>query len=199
MSLWDEDIVEAGVRIAMFKSLISVPEDRSDDVEIAAGIITAEIIEWEVNQPESEEDVRNKLEDIIDVINELSNEEDEVSELIKQLFSLVNDLNGEDEDEGEDLLPGECEMCERQGPTTRHHVHPLKVHDYAINHLGRTKQQCHDTIGICRPCHNMVHKLADHKTLAEKYNTIEKLLAEPFIFKFVNWVKTQKIKGPLRG
>eukprot|EP01060_Flectonema_neradi_P030467 TRINITY_DN443_c0_g1_i1.p1 TRINITY_DN443_c0_g1~~TRINITY_DN443_c0_g1_i1.p1 ORF type:complete len:213 (+),score=53.75 TRINITY_DN443_c0_g1_i1:49-639(+) len=195
MSSWVEEDVEAGVRIAMFKSLISVPEDRSDDVEIAVGIISAEVIEWEAKQPETEDDVRTRLEDIIDVITDLSCEEDEISSLITELHGLISDLNGEEVDEREDLLSGECEMCEREAPITRHHVHPLKVHDYAINHLGRTKKECHFTIGICRPCHNMVHKLADHKTLAEKFNTTEKILADPSIYKFVCWAKNQKVKG----
>eukprot|EP01106_Pelomyxa_sp_JSP_P007950 TRINITY_DN22883_c0_g1_i1.p2 TRINITY_DN22883_c0_g1~~TRINITY_DN22883_c0_g1_i1.p2 ORF type:complete len:183 (+),score=67.03 TRINITY_DN22883_c0_g1_i1:96-644(+) len=71
----------------------------------------------------------------------------------------------DDEDEGELLKDGECELCEREMPLTKHHVIPKELHPRYLK-KGFTKRVLNEGIFICRPCHNAVHSFFDHKTLA---------------------------------
>lgn len=48
---------------------------------------------------------------------------------------------------------------------------------------------------ICRQCHSAVHRTHDNMTLALSYNTVEKLLDDPAIYKFAKWASTQRPKG----
>lgn len=48
------------------------------------------------------------------------------------------------------------------------------------------------TCDICRPCHTQVHKLHDHMVLAERYNTVERLLTDSAVLKFCKWNSKQK-------
>lgn len=68
-----------------------------------------------------------------------------------------------------------CEMCEREMRLTRHHLIPKAVHSkYRLK--GFTREELSNCALICRGCHNAVHHFFSEKELAEKYNTIEKLL-----------------------
>jgi len=44
---------------------------------------------------------------------------------------------------------------------------------------------------ICRQCHNAVHNLIDNKTLAQSFNTVDKLMAHEGIRKAVAYVSRQ--------
>jgi hypothetical protein len=48
------------------------------------------------------------------------------------------------------------------------------------------------TAALCRPCHNCIHANHDNMELAEKFNTIEKLLGDERIYKFCKWQNKQK-------
>lgn len=48
------------------------------------------------------------------------------------------------------------------------------------------------TAALCSPCHNCVHANHDNMELAEKFNTIEKLLGDERIYKFCKWQNKQK-------
>lgn len=48
------------------------------------------------------------------------------------------------------------------------------------------------TAALCRPCHNCVHANHDNMELAEKFNTIEKLLGDERIYRFCKWQNKQK-------
>eukprot|EP00755_Sulcionema_specki_P004393 Sspe_Gene.29965::Locus_14524_Transcript_1_1_Confidence_1.000_Length_847::g.29965::m.29965 len=147
--------------------------------------------------PQNADEMRRRMENagIDSILVEMNAEPDEVADLWEELCSSIQALTKEEEDdEGEALLPGECELCERSMPITRHHVHPKMVWDWAMKKLGKTKEECCSTIGVCRPCHNAIHRMADHKTLAEKYYTRELLLAAPAIQKFVAWAAKQKVR-----
>eukprot|EP01063_Lacrimia_lanifica_P034543 TRINITY_DN640_c3_g1_i1.p1 TRINITY_DN640_c3_g1~~TRINITY_DN640_c3_g1_i1.p1 ORF type:complete len:201 (+),score=82.41 TRINITY_DN640_c3_g1_i1:50-652(+) len=195
MVSWCEEDVEEGVASCVARSLLSVAE--GDDMDCMVESVVAEVVDW-MDSGRQVEDYRAALDDagLMDMLVDMACEEDELSDLCEALSELVDDLRREPE-EGDELGPGQCEMCEREAPITRHHVHPLKVHAYCTTHLKMTRGQLHETIGICRPCHNMVHRFADHKTLAEKYDSVEKLLAVPQLMKFVEWVQRQKVKPRL--
>ncbi len=48
------------------------------------------------------------------------------------------------------------------------------------------------TIAICRPCHSAVHRAHDAPTLAERFTTVEELLADETIARFVAWARKQR-------
>jgi len=48
------------------------------------------------------------------------------------------------------------------------------------------------TCDICRPCHNTVQRLHNEMELAERYNTVEKLLTDKDVVKFCMWANKQR-------
>lgn len=48
---------------------------------------------------------------------------------------------------------------------------------------------------ICRQCHSAVHRTHDNMTLALSFNTVDKLIADPAIYKFAKWASSQRPKG----
>ena len=61
----------------------------------------------------------------------------------------------------------------------------------AQRHMAR--QMLQRVCLICRQCHTAVHRTHDNMTLAVEYNTIDKLIQEPAIYKFCKWASKQKI------
>jgi hypothetical protein len=49
----------------------------------------------------------------------------------------------------------------------------------------------HQTIDICRPCHDHIHRSYDNRTLALQFNTLNKLMNDPTIFKYAKWASRQ--------
>ena len=49
----------------------------------------------------------------------------------------------------------------------------------------------HQTIDICRPCHNHIHRSYDNRTLSMQFNTLDKLLNDPTISKYAKWASRQ--------
>jgi len=75
-----------------------------------------------------------------------------------------------------------CNLCNRDVETlTRHHLTPKA--------RGGSKG---DTIKVCLSCKDMVHQLIPNKELDRNYDTLEKLLANPKIQKYVKWISNKK-------
>lgn len=89
-------------------------------------------------------------------------------------------------DEDED---GECEICARTMPLTRHHLTPRVTHE-KYKKQGCTDEFLNTCALICRQCHNAVHRFKDNWTLAAEYNTVEKLMATPHMQKWATWAAT---------
>ncbi|KAH3762046.1 hypothetical protein Pelo_6106 [Pelomyxa schiedti] len=104
-----------------------------------------------------------------------------------------DDDDDEDEEEGEILGEGECELCEREMPLTKHHVIPRQVHERYVK-KGWKKKVLNQGIMICRPCHNAVHNFWDNKTLAQSYNTVETLLDTEQMQKWIPYIRKQKLR-----
>jgi hypothetical protein len=49
-----------------------------------------------------------------------------------------------------------------------------------------------ETVGLCRQCHNAIHKFFGEKELGKRLNTLDKLREEPAIARFVMWVRKQR-------
>lgn len=73
-----------------------------------------------------------------------------------------------------------CQICKRNTPENkieRHHLIPKTK--------GGAKLDC---INVCCNCGDMLHKLFENKQLAKEYNTLEKILANEDMQKWVKWI-----------
>lgn len=98
-------------------------------------------------------------------------------------------------EDGEILGEDCCLVCERVMRLTRHHLIPRQTH-HSIQKKNKskkeaaeiiTKEQCNQTIAICRLCHSTIHRLFTNIELARTYNTLEALLSDERFFKYAQW------------
>jgi hypothetical protein len=86
-------------------------------------------------------------------------------------------------------------MCGQERVLTKHHLIPCAVHSkgrFQKRHKKKEMQQ--RGINVCKLCHDGIHDLIpDEKELAEKYNTLEALLADERIQRHIKWSRKQKI------
>jgi hypothetical protein len=77
-----------------------------------------------------------------------------------------------------------CPLCSRPlaDPISRHNLIPLSQGGSGEGSLAMHKV-----------CHNKVHSLFNEKELARTYNTLEKILAQEDVQKFVAWVKKKPL------
>lgn len=123
-----------------------------------------------------------------------------ISDQIFAIISAAKHSSHEDEDEGEDFGSNECQLCERTMPLTFHHLYPKKVHRRMERRKGARseafgipKDQLHTCgIMICRPCHSMVHRTFDHRTLAEELNSLHALRDHPKMIAWISYASRQK-------
>ncbi|CAM9561845.1 unnamed protein product [Choristocarpus tenellus] len=117
--------------------------------------------------------------------------DDMLRDILKR-FPIVPSGDNDDDDKTEsDTQPGCCSMCERHMPLTRHHVMPRSSHK-RYKKKGYSDEFLARTISICRPCHSAIHRTHDALTLAERFRTVESLLADEGIGRFVAWASKQK-------
>ncbi|ORZ41685.1 hypothetical protein BCR44DRAFT_39274 [Catenaria anguillulae PL171] len=108
-------------------------------------------------------------------------------------FSFPDD---QDDNEDQGYPPGHCELCTR-GPMrlTFHHLIPRKTHAKMLKKGLFTKDEMHSRGAmVCRPCHNTIHRFFDHETLATERNTIEKLLEDDRVQRWVEYQSKQVVR-----
>lgn len=115
----------------------------------------------------------------------------------------------DDEGGGEVDQQGGCELCGRQLRLTFHHLVPKETHGRYIGKglppgvagaaaaKGMAPEPsrtflCHFGAVLCRFCHATVHRFAPNDVLAEQFNTLEKLQAQPAIERFVAYASRQR-------
>ena len=77
-----------------------------------------------------------------------------------------------------------CQLCGCVTNLTRHHLIPAsKCH----NKYKQIKNEESNWIWICRQCHDFLHSEYDNNELRDNLNTLEKLLADEKIMKFIHW------------
>mmetsp|Transcript_14530 Transcript_14530/g.29046 ORF Transcript_14530/g.29046 Transcript_14530/m.29046 type:complete len:284 (-) Transcript_14530:61-912(-) len=115
----------------------------------------------------------------------------------------IQDIAFDEEDDSSDKC-GSCPFCEREMPLTFHHLIPKATHT-AMKKLANSKYLPDPTeepttaylnshgVDICRPCHSQVHRCENNLTLAQQYNTTEKLLAHPGIQRWIVYARKQKL------
>jgi 5-methylcytosine-specific restriction endonuclease McrA len=84
-----------------------------------------------------------------------------------------------------------CAMCGRERQLTFHHLIPRKNHKNKWFKKKYTKEALHQGVDVCRSCHNKIHQVFDEKELGKEYNTLEKIMSNEDIQRFVEWVKKQ--------
>ena len=92
-------------------------------------------------------------------------------------------------------MENKCELCEREETTTSHHLIPKQVHSKNWCKKKHTKDEMKNSrADLCRDCHPMVHQYFSHAELGREYYTVELLLANERVGKFVKFVKKQNKK-----
>lgn len=74
-----------------------------------------------------------------------------------------------------------CPLCDREIPDDQIEQH----------HLVPKSKGGKLTVALHRVCHRQIHALFSDGELAKKFSTIDALLEDPAIEKFVSWVKTK--------
>jgi hypothetical protein len=77
-----------------------------------------------------------------------------------------------------------CPLCGRElaDPTARHNLIPLSQGGSGEN-----------TLLLHKVCHAKVHSLFNEKELARTYSSMEKILENEDILKFVGWIKKKPL------
>lgn len=79
-----------------------------------------------------------------------------------------------------------CTLCRRTAPSSgcieKHHLVPQR-------------RGPKDTISVCVDCGNQIHMLFTNNKLRYKYNTVEALLSDERVQKWIKWVRKRKEFG----
>ena len=88
-----------------------------------------------------------------------------------------------------------CALCGREGqPKTFHHLIPRHCHRKKrfLREFSREEMRTRG-LWLCEACHSGIHDLiSDEKLLGWEFNTRERLLEHPAIWKHIEWVRKQK-------
>ncbi|MDP5460662.1 HNH endonuclease [Alishewanella sp. SMS8] len=85
-----------------------------------------------------------------------------------------------------------CQLCQRQTLLTFHHLIPRKMHRRSRFNKKYSKAELQQGVYLCRLCHKAIHKQYDEITLAQRFNTLELLLADDAIQRHLQWAAKQK-------
>ncbi len=87
-----------------------------------------------------------------------------------------------------------CELCEcEEEELTKHHLIPKKLHRKNWVKKIYTTDQLHQTISLCKNCHQEIHRFIPHNDMGKTFNTLSSLLSHPQVSKYVKWRK-KKLK-----
>ncbi|KAI0844906.1 hypothetical protein F5Y00DRAFT_185667 [Daldinia vernicosa] len=89
-----------------------------------------------------------------------------------------------------------CELCGRDWvPLSYHHLIPRFVHDKAVKRGWHRAEDLENVAWLCGACHRFVHRFAGHEELARRYYTVELLMGEEGVRRWVDWVGRLRWKG----
>ncbi|KAI8806390.1 hypothetical protein BJ742DRAFT_855160 [Cladochytrium replicatum] len=126
--------------------------------------------------------------------------------LCDKIFESIGEVYADDEDDDdaqtdnqneedyEEIPPGVCAICDRFQPLTFHHLIPKSEHSTTMQKKkGMTKEQLGSHgVDICRPCHTAVHRLYSNRDLADRFDTLDKLLEDEKVRRWANWASRQR-------
>ncbi|KAI1207545.1 uncharacterized protein F4807DRAFT_181679 [Annulohypoxylon truncatum] len=89
-----------------------------------------------------------------------------------------------------------CELCGRDWINlSYHHLIPRFVHAKAVRRGWHREEDLQNVAWLCGACHRFVHRFAGHEELARKYYTVELLMEEEGVKRWVDWVGRLRWKG----
>ncbi|KAI2622734.1 hypothetical protein GGS26DRAFT_242500 [Hypomontagnella submonticulosa] len=89
-----------------------------------------------------------------------------------------------------------CELCGRDWvPLSYHHLVPRFVHAKAVKRGWHRAEDLQNVAWLCGACHRFVHRFAGHEDLARRYYSVELLMAEEEVRRWVQWVGRLRWKG----
>lgn len=119
---------------------------------------------------------------------------------VTRLASAVDDDDGDASAAAARESHGVCQMCARTTRLTFHHLVPKETHH---RYLGKglpeglldevpiaepTRHFLHSHgVLLCRPCHSTVHRFAPNGVLAQRFHTLERLLAQEPLQKWAKY------------
>ena len=84
-------------------------------------------------------------------------------------------------------------MCGREKRLTFHHLIPRTCHSNKWFRKNFEKEEMKTRgVDLCTQCHKYIHSVHSEKELGRYYNTLEALLADEKIAKYVAYAKKQK-------
>ncbi|EGN97347.1 hypothetical protein SERLA73DRAFT_184020 [Serpula lacrymans var. lacrymans S7.3] len=86
----------------------------------------------------------------------------------------------------------QCELCEREIPLTYHHLIPRATHAKVLKKNLHPESMLNSVAWLCRPCHTVVHHVANNDELAREYYTIELLQGREDIQKWRKYAAKQR-------
>lgn len=88
---------------------------------------------------------------------------------------------------------GHCAMCGRRKELTFHHLIPRECH---TNRWFRSRfsrsEMLRNGLDLCFECHRYVHRVLSRKELGRRYNSLEALLSEARVSRYVAWVRRKR-------
>ena len=84
-----------------------------------------------------------------------------------------------------------CKFCCEK--YTNHHLIPKTVHSNKWFKKRYNREKMQRRIPVCKDCHDAIHNLInDEKELGRNFNTLDKLLSNPKIIKYLEWKSRRK-------
>eukprot|EP01080_Neovahlkampfia_damariscottae_P003296 gene3296-5737_t len=133
------------------------------------------------------------------VNNGFSESLDKSLDLCEDILEMLNNPSEEDVKElEEELEDGNCVLCGRDMALTFHHLIPRMTHKKMLK-KGFNKTDLNRGIMICRPCHNAIHRLIDHESMALEYYTLDLIMTNEKVLKWIKYAEKQKsVKHAMR-
>ena len=171
------------------------------EISFIDATVCSYIDDGEILDPDEAYDLLQSAEGVVEL------DEEDIEELSKGLAELTIPKEPEVVDDGK------CEMCDRDGGREFHHLVPKSTHKRYIK-AGRLPENLSyvkltETFGvgnfllafgvlICTACHKAIHNAEDNASLAESYNSLERLMDHNGIAGAAQYNSKQKVRSGTR-
>lgn len=86
-----------------------------------------------------------------------------------------------------------CELCEREGFVTDHHLVPRMLHGRNSIKRRFAPEELEQTVHLCDDCHTQIHRLVSEKKMGQALHSLRSLRAYPTIARYLRWVKGRPV------
>jgi len=89
-----------------------------------------------------------------------------------------------------------CELCGSGHALTFHHLIPRTLHNNKWFRKNYSLVVMRESgLTLCRKCHSFIHTQFSEKELGRELNSLDKLLAEESVQRYVSWAKKRVFRG----